>query len=195
MTPAQFKAYLQKKNKKHVILDFDQTIATLLMSDNWQEWKIRMHKLLQSYDASFSPVSETEIMRRTNALIDKHGAILSQQMKKINEAYELAHTVGYERNNELIQIIKTLDFCTWSIWSSNSESTLTKAVRELDIAHHITTIISRDHVLKIKPDTEGFHLINPRKDSSSEFLMIGDSEFDKLAAQNAGIEFLFVQHM
>jgi len=192
MEPQKFKQFLSDRHITQVILDFDQTVATLVMSDNWTIWSERIAKLFSTYDSSCADLRGRQLLRKANELMEKHGMELAHKMHRIIEEYEQEYFTGYEKNENLLEIIRSVNSCAWHIWSSNTLKTLKKALAEFGIENNIQKIASLDSVLKIKPDPEGFRFINSENLPLSSFLMIGDSEFDELAAKNSGIIFLHV---
>jgi hypothetical protein len=54
MTIQELENYLKEKDKRHVIFDFDQTLATLLI--DWSAWREKMKEFFSSYRIDFDTV-------------------------------------------------------------------------------------------------------------------------------------------
>ena len=55
-------------------------------------------------------------------------------------------------------------------------------------------VITRDDVYYIKPEIDGFKLIHTNNNLKNGYLLIGDSIFDKQAADTIGIDFFRVNY-
>lgn len=60
----------------------------------------------------------------------------------------------------------------------------------MNIFDKFNKIITANDVFFVKPNPEGFSLINGFEENKSKFLMIGDSNADLNVAKAAGIDFL-----
>ena len=74
-------------------------------------------------------------------------------------------------------------------------------MEEIGLAPIIKQVISKDKVQLVKPEPDGFNLIQDWLQTKlqvapklSEFMMIGDSVADEGAAKNAGINFFKVKY-
>ncbi len=77
------------------------------------------------------------------------------------------------------------------VWSSNSTKTLERYLKELGISNLFDGVVSRDDVYFIKPDPEGFSLIDDGT-SVGKYLFYGDSQFDKDAARALDVDYVDV---
>ena len=191
--------YLKQNPKKHLVFDFDGTIYRL----NWEaeesvnDYRNRFWATIRDLDAELikempSPVpGKTEYI--VNNAIKKHGDKAKEILFKLLESKEQT-LIGSERPIEpIIDFIKkyNTDF-TFHVWSSNMSSTVETTLKNNSLLQYFDLIICRDNVNQSKPDPEGFRLIYDKSLPKSDYLMIGDADRDRGAAENAGIDFFLV---
>lgn len=183
-------SFLSLHPKKHLIFDFDATIAKLYV--DWGKMLQEIYDRLSEIDPktmiAYTPRSMSYPF--WNAMILKHGA----EMKKILESYfvraESDYLKGVRPNPELIDFLKKNDNYIYYIWSNNLRKTIEPILKKEGIQNKFKMIVSANDTLFYKPDTAGIEKIitGDKKD----WLMIGDSENDKLAASALGIDFFLV---
>lgn len=183
--------YLEIKEKKHLILDLDETIVHLKYP--WEIYKRQLWKVM----TEVAP----EIMERHTISEHSHPVIVEvinqhgkKAVSKINEytlEFELEHLdhIDIEANPQLIKFIKTNRKYNLYLWSSQMRETAERVLKNFDIHKNFLTVITRSDVEMIKPDPHGFELIYNKTSPKSDYLMIGDSDKDMGAAKNAGIDF------
>jgi len=183
--------YLQKNPKKHLIFDFDATVATLILP-----WSVLGNKLNMAFE-NISP----EVAARCNTWnwsgYSESVKILGPSFKKmIDDLYlnfEAKYLEKIEPNDEIINfIIKNQTVYNFYIWSNNQRPTVLNALKELKIFNLFKKIVTATDVSIYKPEPEGFALIYDKKNKREDYLIIGDSEGDRKAAENVGIDFLKV---
>jgi phosphoglycolate phosphatase len=184
----EFEIYLQEKNKKHVIFDFDETLCTLRI--DWENWRREMDDLFSAYEIRLDP-SKIGYSKVQNYCIEKYGAKARSKILEINYKNERDCYSGYELppiTRPLLSLAKAQ--AKLYIWTSNDIKTVAPILAELEINKLFNKIITRNDVRYIKPDPEGFYLISDKNSPKSYYLLIGDSSSDSGAAKNAGIDFL-----
>lgn len=174
---------------KVVIFDFDRTIGTLEV--DWGVWRKDIKNLIHKFDPSAEIELENIRHANQNDLIQIYGAEFRQRLNQINEKSELTLVTGFSINKKVLDFINNTDkelYC----WSSNSKKTLEKYLGEMDIFNRFEEIISREDTYLLKPDNEGFKFIYNPGFPKSEYLFVGDSSDDKVAAERSDIYFLHV---
>lgn len=175
--------------KKYLVIDFDRTLVRLEI--NWDGWAAGVIKI---YD-QFGPHDDFDKSHINHLLYNhmaaKHGQPLIEQIKIFNAGYEKQHVRGFTPDMDLATAIKQLSKSkNLYIYSSNARETINRGLEELQIKDCFKQIIAREDVNFLKPSPEGFQLIKDFAQHKDQFLMIGDSDSDREAAQAAGIDFL-----
>lgn len=190
MNRGQFYQHLLSNNKKHVIFDFDETLCTIKI--DWNGWIKELSKILRTYDSSFVP-SRKDFGVVQNKFIRKFGDKVRDEVWRFSKEYELKYTTGYIEHKNWLGVIKGMPQITMMfLWSSNSQLTVEQILKKVGIFELFQKVVAREDVTFLKPDPEGFKLINNQSFSKKEYLMVGDSSADEGAASNAGIDFMHV---
>ncbi len=181
--------YLEKNDKTHLVFDFDETIAKLILP--WDEWFTDVADVIKKEYPLFKGKSYIEVH---NLFVKEYGDGALEVIRKLNEKFEMGKVKGIEQNRELISFIKNNPQYVYYLWSSNSKKTLTGFLKHLGIESVFQKIISRDNSKYIKPDPYGFSLIVENNTPKSKYLFIGDSAYDRKAAQTIGIDFFLIDY-
>jgi phosphoglycolate phosphatase len=181
------------KDKTHLIFDFDGTIAKIRA--DWSVWSLGTHARIKEYEPDLkTPIyalGHTEEARAMRA----YGAPLVSKLVAFNKEFEDAYVKGFSENKVATDVITHANGRTLSIWSSNSESTILRYLKEKDFEKYFSIIIAREQVEAVKPDPDGFSHIQDPHIPIENYLFIGDSGFDKEAAKAAGVDFLHVRDL
>lgn len=196
MNIKEFEIYLKEGGKKHIIFDLDETLLTLLI--DWNNWMKEMKEIfsqcnveLTSAKSSYATYPEAQ-----NNCIKKFGSKLRNKIVEINYKNEKKYFSGYKLSPitpSLLDLAKK--YAKLYIWTSNDERTVAPILDELNINELFEKIVYRNSVVYVKPDPEGFYLINGNGNSIADYLLIGDSDADKGAAIEAGIDFLNIREI
>ena len=183
--------YLKNNPKKHLIFDLDETLIRLEI--DWSGVYEMLFTAVKNIDPlliSKVPESALEFYNLVNKITLKHGERAKKKLDETIAEYEMSHYVSYSPNPSLMSFIRTQkDTYSFSLWTSNAKGTMRDFLQKEQFEHYFENIITLENVLFAKPDTYGFNIIyNPNK-AKKDYLMIGDSENDKIMAQNAGIDF------
>ncbi len=181
--------YIHSQNKTHLIFDFDETIGKLLFP--WDEWFVDVADKLKKEYPNFN---ENDYVLIHNKLVERHGSEALKLIRSLNEKFETEKLQGFERNEELIEFIKNNPEFNYYIWSSNSEKTVKKFLKELDLDSIFKKIVSRTNSRFIKPNPSGFGLIKDDNVPSHKYLFIGDSSSDRKTAEKIGIDFFLIDY-
>lgn len=184
--------YLSTHPKKHLIFDFDGTIARLLI--DWSKWHAGIEEIYRRFEPEFEP-EHWRMDYVLNAFIEKYGAEIREQLWQFNETFEQEYLTGVQLNGEVIDWIKKQhQEYTLYLLTSNSRKTIEPILKELNIYEVFDQLIFRDDVEYIKPHGSPFTLIPGHQEAhKSEWLMIGDSSSDQGFAEANGMDFFRVE--
>jgi phosphoglycolate phosphatase-like HAD superfamily hydrolase len=190
--------YLKKNPKKQIIFDLDGTLADLHI--DWEGYREGLYELVGNFDKQIvadMPKVKGIASNFYNRVIIKHGVEAKRKLDEYADNWELTKFTGYKPNNTLIEFIHgQADKYRFHVWTSQNMSLAKKMVEDLAIADKINQLIPKEKVELLKPIPDGFNKINQEvKAELADYLMIGDSESDKGAAENAGIDFLHVNEI
>lgn len=183
-------SFLSLHPKKHLIFDFDATIAKLDV--DWGKMLQEIYDRLSEIDPktmiAYTPRSMSYPF--WNTLIKKDGL----SMKKLIESHFIkAEGIGLKEvipNPPLIDFIKNHGEYMYYIWSNNLRTTIDPILEKEGIKDTFKWVVSPSDNLFYKPDTSSIEkrITGDKKD----WLMIGDGENDKLAATAVSIDFFLV---
>jgi phosphoglycolate phosphatase-like HAD superfamily hydrolase len=173
--------------KTDIIFDFDLTIAK--MDIDWSGWHTGIAEVYADFDRDHGYARGASPFGFYNAMAAKYGDRLIEAVRAFNAEYERIHTKGFIPSNQLVTLIHSIPDKRLYIFSSNSRNTVEKGLIQLQLRTNFRQIISRDEVRFLKPDPEGFGLIEGFERRKDSFLMVGDSSSDEQAARSAGIDF------
>lgn len=182
--------YLSSHPKTRLIIDFDETIIKLDLP--WENAIRRIREQLISLDSKICKeyeLSKLTLSELQNAYVQKFGYKALKLFLINSKQFENEELKGYRKNKDLIDFIKDTNDFIMLLWSSNSGSTITRVLQELDIFNKFKKIVSREDVRLLKPYAEGFDKLHEKNISKKEYLLIGDSKHDKAAAEKAGVDF------
>lgn len=179
----------------HLIFDFDETIAKLLI--DWSAWDKGVLELFLKYEPSFDQSTRFN-MSAIHRFIERYGKAFraefvdfENQLEKNNyHGYEIVPT-GMALLNQAHQERKNLYLLT-----SNCRAVVLPVLGELKIMNYFTKIITVDDVPNLKPSPEPWPLITEGKAiDKKQYLMVGDSESDSGFAAAVGIDFINVHEL
>ncbi len=181
--------YLPKNNKAYLIFDLDETLCKLLLP--WDDYvegiKIKLiqldKKLFYELDKNEVSLSDFE-----NNLVSRFGVPVKKLLIDHRIEFETTTLAGMIPNNNLVSFIQNSHDHMF-IWSSNTKPTVSNTLKKLGIFDKFRKIITGEDVMYLKPNSEGFTKIYDTKIFKRKYLLIGDSNSDKEAAENSGIDF------
>ncbi|KKP71540.1 MAG: hypothetical protein UR68_C0033G0012 [Candidatus Roizmanbacteria bacterium GW2011_GWA2_35_19] len=182
--------YLENNPKKYLIFDLDETLFRII----WPEdTAFIIKKYLKIIDPNFLNKNVWGY-EYYNQLIKKLGQKVKKKLNAIYIEFELRLLNNLtDVNLELIDFIKSnQQNYTFYIWSNNQRKTIESILKKFNCANYFKEIVSATDVSLFKPDTEGFYRLYEANQNKKEYLMIGDSENDKKAAKNSGIDYLYL---
>ena len=182
-----YEMYVEKiMNYKHIISDFDGTLVVLEI--DWQEVvdavndymknELNIPEKIESFwHLTFKyPSLYLKHKRKFDSFIKEQEDIVikEKKWKKIN-----------------LNLWKILEKKKFSILSNNMSSTIENIMVEENLIPSL--IIGRDRVSIPKPEVEGIKLImRTFKLKKEDVIMIGDTKWDRLTAERAGISYMGV---
>lgn len=186
--------YLKKNKKTHIIFDLDETILELLLP--WNEWFTEIRRIGDQYDkgvwADFDKGEVPDAISQ-NRLFKKFGSEVRDKINNYTETFEVSRLTGVRKYDELIEFIKAnADSYIFSMWSANSRKVIDKVLEEAGIDKCFALIVSRNDVDYLKPNPDGFKLIDDGKTSIDQYLFIGDSSNDEGATKALGMDYFEV---
>ncbi|PIY71670.1 hypothetical protein COY87_04920 [Candidatus Roizmanbacteria bacterium CG_4_10_14_0_8_um_filter_33_9] len=188
--------YLKTNHKSHLIFDLDSTLIKLLI--DWSTYREQLWKLVSTFDNKLTeeiPCKPFMGFKLTNTVIKKHGEKAKQILDQFNEHYELTHYTGYLPNANLISFIHSYyQQYHFFLWTNNAKKTIKDVMQKENFTTCFQKVITRDDVYYIKPEIDGFKLIHTNNNLKNGYLLIGDSIFDKQAADTIGIDFFRVNY-
>lgn len=180
--------------KNHIIFDFDDTLGKLVI--DWKDWHLGVGEIIRSFDPEFNLHLRGEYVHGyVNTYVRKYGQRFLSEVISFVERYEIANTKGFLLNKHATEFIRLNRDKHYFIWSSNSKAIIRKVLNDFKLQTIFTTVASRNDVTFLKPEIDGFKIIYDGKTPLSEYLMIGDSRFDKGAAENCGIEYVDITQL
>lgn len=188
-------AYLQKGHKTHVIFDFDETLVKLILP--WDHWEDSIQDILITLDKSIyenykkEKISLSDLM---NQYILKFGKQARDVVKRNAVYFETRYLEGIIPNHALIDFITHAKQYHMFIWSSNTRPTVKKVLHEYGIWNAFEKVVTSLDVELLKPNTEGFGRIYHPTIPKKRYVIIGDSESDKEAAKQLGVDFFLIDY-
>lgn len=188
--------YLKNNPKKHLIFDLDETLIRLEV--DWSGVYEMLFTAVKDIDPlliSKIPESALEFYNLVNKTTLKHGGSVKKKLDETIAEYEISHYVSYSPNPSLMSFIRTYkDKYSFSLWTSNAKGTIRDFLQKERFEHHFENIITLESVLFTKPNAYGFDMIYNPNNAKKDYLMIGDSENDRIMAINAGIDFFYIDY-
>ena len=166
------KELLKQLGDKNIILDFDGVMTNLLI--DWRSLKTELKQLLDLNEPL--DIGRMYLISQIYKKRDKY--------LKLVEKYEMA---GLNCNNTspLFDHLQKSQI-KFDIFSSNSKKTIQHFLDSHKLL--VETIIGVEDVIFIKPNPEG--LLKIVGDSPEDFIFLGDSVNDKIAACLAQVQFI-----
>ena len=190
-----------KNSLKCIIFDFDNTLVQSHI--DFPAMKLAMTRFTKNYGLEFG--SEEEIPHKYTAgnIIDKaesfdkrNGTVLVPQLWSVVEEFErkgMENLTIDERVFSTLKIIKK-NAIESTLLTNNALNPTIEVLKRYELFEYFSLVIAREHVKKMKPDSEGIKLILSKLHlQPEEVLFVGDSWVDAKAANEAGIRFVLIR--
>ena len=188
----QIIANIQQGEYTDIIFDFDETIVHLII--DWSQFHSYMKELANTYW-----VESERISMNTHAFVEfviqkfwKEGKNSIDEICEIVESKYLSDIVV---NEELVHFIQqNSKKYNFHILSNNMYSTITQALKKMNMWEYFIQVLGRDSISTPKPHPIWIeHIIKNQWWKKENFVMIGDNpDSDIAAASRAGIEGLVI---
>ena len=90
---------------------------------------------------------------------------------------------------ETLGALKELGFAT-AVWTNNDRVAAEFVLARFELGPYLDLVVTRDDVVRLKPDPDGLRVVRARWPQASHFVVIGDSWIDGAAAQAGGVPFI-----
>ena len=77
-----------------------------------------------------------------------------------------------------------------ALWTNNAREVTASALDRFDLTKHFDLIVTRDEMRALKPDPDGWRVMEERFGAVTDAVVVGDSWVDGLAAAKAGVPFV-----
>ncbi len=177
---------------QHVIFDFDETLATIIM--DWSPWYKGVAEIVRKYQPSFDDVNNLS-MQSVSEFINQYGQSFRDEYVNFEINLEKKNYQSYKIIQKTLDLFQKFHKQNKNLYllTSNSKITVLPILEELKITNHFTKIVTLDDVRNFKPSPIPFELIYVEGNDKKQYLMVGDSVSDKGFAQNVGIDYLNVR--
>ena len=178
----------------HLIFDLDETLSWLKLP-----WNEGYEVLCQRASSTVEPLMRKKLRQKAGYSQIVNPAIRTDESFlpiAIDWAVQFeAQLVEHVPHFELVSQIPTLaKKHTILLWSSNTHGAIEKVLADLDILNYFTRIIGREDVKYIKPMADGWSYFANDNIPVKQYLFIGDSENDKGAAEQIGLDYFEIKH-
>ncbi len=189
----QLTQVLKKGNKKALIFDFDETLFFLILP--WEKHRQELVEIAMELGIPNDKMAPG-ITTLTNQIISLHGSIVRDKLYQKAADFEKNELREVMVNEELVNFVYEQRYnYEFFIWSSNMSSTIEPVLEQYNLKEVFSRVVTKDKVDLIKPYPDGFYQIhNPDKYKRSDYIMIGDSQHDQMAAERAGIDFFKIKY-
>jgi phosphoglycolate phosphatase-like HAD superfamily hydrolase len=186
-----------KHASKYTVLIFDLDGTLLHLHINWLGYAEGMLGLVNSIDKSIKipmPTIYPRSMELYNQAIIKLGIPFKKTLDDYCSKWESSHLINFTLNQPVVNILTThLAYQRCYIWTSQNKSTTRKVTKDAKLDDYLEAIVAKEDVCLLKPNLDGFNLIHQKEKLNKEqYVLIGDSFSDQLAAKAAGIDFIQV---
>lgn len=174
---------------QHLIFDFDETLFTLHLP--WELYYKPIYVECLRLDRSLAQFKYQHISELENEAVRRLGADFQAWVRRRSQEFESRRLEGVTEHKQITDWIRqeSGDRQIY-LWTSNMLSTVAPILTKAGLIGRFASLITKDTVQFLKPDPEGFfHLFDPLTQNRSDYLFVGDSDPDQIAAQEAGIEF------
>ena len=185
---------ITKNSYTHLIFDMDETLSWLKLP-----WKAGYEAL-----CALAPDDLEFLMRQKWSENPSYSYIVNPAVEMDESFLPIAidwaqqfekQLVEHEPNLELVERIPELaEKYTLYVWTSNTQASVKKVLKELAIEQYFTKIIAREDVKFLKPAPDGWRHVSDHA-PKEKFLFIGDSYNDREVAAAIGIDYFEITHL
>lgn len=172
-----------------LIFDFDETLFTLHLP--WELYYKPVYVECLRLDRTLAQFKYQHMSELENEAVRRLGADFQARIRRHSQEFESRRLEGITEHKQITDWIRNQSGdCQIYLWTSNMLSTVAPILTKAGLIGRFASLITKDSVQFLKPNPEGFfHIFDPLTQDRSEFLFVGDSDVDQIAAKEAGIEF------
>lgn len=186
--------HVQSKGYRHIVCDLDGTITQLNLP-----WDKGLEMLYGRVPDLIRKDLQQGFRRG-----DPYGVVLNSAVERHEAFLPVLLAWSHDFEAQLISQKPYIDLVTAlqsyvdegrrvSIWTSNTRQAAHWALDQIGILSHCYAIVTRDDVRLLKPSSEGWRHIYDGG-ALHEYLFVGDSPNDELAAADIGIDYFAVEN-
>ncbi len=170
-----------------IIFDLDETLGEL--NANYLGVRQELASLVQN-DSRINFAQADG--RYENEIVKLYGKEMLGTINDVLEKYEHQNLDNFKPYHDLLDFIKVYDKARLGLYTSNLRSTATYVLEKYSVWDRFSYTITRDDVVYIKPNPEGFTTFFKAypEVSKDEMLFVGNSGADNDAAHAAGVQFI-----
>lgn len=178
----------------HVIFDFDDTLAKLLI--DWPKWHPMITQLIQRFEPDFVFTDKSQTGHfAIHQYINRYGQKFYDEFLSSAINFEVSNYSGYGLIPHSLNLLKQLHQAGKKLYllTSNCREVVAPVLEDLEITDFFKRVITVNDVSNLKPTAAPFELIKEDSVPLNKYLMVGDSESDSGFAENIGIAYLDVR--
>lgn len=183
------KNYLKNHGKTYLIFDLDETLIYLILP--WDLWEKDIEDELKKIDESILRDYQNRkinLNRFQNSYVAKYPKTKELLVKNALK-FETGNLKDIQISQRLVKFIKEATGYQIFLWSSNTKPVAQKVLKRAGILNKFQKLVTCEETKFLKPEIDGFKLIWDGKTPKENYLFVGDSQDDKIAAKRAGIDF------
>lgn len=173
--------------KRLVIFDFDGTMVSLDVDYDGLRQALREYFLGHGIDMVFRPLQRTALEAVKSVGTDK---VLSDT-DRIIDGFEMERINNAKAVDGLHNVVKNLSEQGFrlAILSNNGETVIKEFLNKHGILCYFDFVGTRNNVPEVKPSAKGILMIMERLGftNSDRVFMVGDSMYDMISAEEAGV--------
>lgn len=186
------------ENKDLLIFDLDGTVVRLKVK--WEELK---HLLSERYSTLYGNNCDySSISLCLSRIVDEGDDEELQNFFEIIRKFELENIEKTEPISDIIYFIKNLEkfgvktSAKLAIFSLNLRETIIRALEIANLKGKFEFLVGREDIRRWKPNSEGLlKVINHFNIEKDRAIYFGDMKKDKLAGENAGVDFYYIDDL
>lgn len=186
--------HVRSKEYQHIVCDLDGTITHLHLP--WDKGLEMLygrapHAVREDLQQGFRRGDPYGVV--LNSAVERHEAFLPTLLAWSHD-FE-AQLISQKPYTDLVAALQSYidEGRRVSIWTSNTKQAAHWALDQIGMLPRCHAIVTRDDVRLLKPSNEGWRYIYDGR-SLNEYLFVGDSPNDELAAADIGIDYFAVEN-
>jgi HAD superfamily hydrolase (TIGR01549 family) len=174
-----------------VVFDFDGTLCDLPV--DWSALKQTLSDHFQQRHGA--SIDFRKLAEGKSSVAEQLGIEAAREAAIIQQRWEIQATESAHIEKNISTLITKLraDAKLLAVFSANTTAAIRAVLSRHDLEKHFSLIVGCDSVTHTKPDPEGLRLILRHHNAPpSETVMIGDTDYDLLAASAVNVPFIHI---